>query len=82
MHVVRVQAHHAAAVVHRQIGVVILGIGNEGQGVHERDGLVVVGEMVGLLNGDVSAIARQAPAFEFGQVCYNFGSCLRTTGKR
>lgn len=65
-----------------QIRVVVLRVGDEGQRVHERNGFVVIGEVVGLLDGDVGAVAAQAPAFELGEVCYNFSSCQRTPGLR
>lgn len=82
MHVVRVQSHHAAVVVHRQIGVVVLRIGDERQCVHERDRLVVIGKVVGLLDGDVGAVAAEAPALQFGEVCYYFCSCQGAADQR
>ena len=51
----RLQTHHAAVVMHRQIRVVVLRVGNKGHGVDEGDGLVIVGEAVGFFDGLICA---------------------------
>ena len=38
------KTHHRTVVVHAEIGVVILAVGDPGQRIHERDGAVVVVE--------------------------------------
>ncbi len=62
LHIVRVEAHDASVVVHRQIWMVVLRVGNECKRVHKRDRLVVVGEGVCLLDGYVGPVACQFPA--------------------
>ena len=49
----RVEAHGAFAVAHRQVWVVVFCIGNEGQRIHEAYCLVVIFKGVGFLQRTV-----------------------------
>jgi hypothetical protein len=52
---------------------------HEGQRVHEGDGLEVVGEGVGLLDGDVGAVAGELPAVEAARLA-TISVALRARG--
>ncbi len=58
-------------VMHTQIGMVIFTVGDEGEGVHECHGLVVIVEMKGFADG--LFIFDQIPVFQGEHIA---GNCL------
>jgi hypothetical protein len=59
------EPYHAALEMHRQLGVVILPVCDEGYRIHEENGLVVIRKGEGLFNGHCGTIASQPPAFQY-----------------